>query len=166
MKKRPNNISLLVDDEHSASKKMAELFEYKSVLLKKIQEEVGSNNLMDLVFYLAENYHPEFAIPKKQGRKRVWSKELEVMLAIHADMYKKAGKKRSIDASLEYILESTMWGVFVRRSSSKAYSNGGLTALKEHYWNGKRSSSYDDEFDLMMKDTIGWSRKLKRMLSK
>ena len=92
--KKPDNLSLIDLLRYSAEDHLKydiSVAKYKEYILKSLVKEVGSSALFDIIFYLAEKYHPTLKVKHKRGAKTKWSEYLNAMIAVEVQSHRNAG---------------------------------------------------------------------------
>ena len=139
--------------------------EYKLKIFQKMAQEADTEQALDIIVYLYENHHKEFARPKKPGRKLKWTPEIQAMLAVYIETRKDKYPKRSIDKEIEELLKYKIWKNFAQKGVSTPLPTNGHTTFRENYKKGKGSKLFEKEMNLLNQDLNIWVERLIRNIS-
>ncbi len=168
--KKPDNLSLIDLLRYSAEDHLKydiSVAKYKEYILKSLVKEVGSSALFDIIFYLAEKYHPTLKVKHKRGAKTKWSEYLNAMIAVEVQSHRNAGLL--LKEAVWKVSKENRWTNLFKKTSDK-----GVQLINRAYKNGKKSKSYEIAFksyklskegDPLFKWDETASRMVKRALS-
>jgi hypothetical protein len=136
--KKPNNLSLADLLRFSAKDHQEHdiaVARYKEYVLRTLIEEVNSSEPFEIIFYLAEKYHPKLKLKHKRGAKTKWADYLNAMIAVEVQSHRDSG----------LLLKEAVWKVSKEnrwKSLFKKTSDKGIGLINKAYKNGKKLDTY------------------------
>ena len=138
MIKKPNDLSLADLLRFSAAdhrKRDIEVAKYEEFVLRTLIDEVGSPKPFDIIFHLAEKYHPKLKVKFKRGVKTKWGDYLNAMIAVEVQSYRDTGML--LKEAVWKVSKENRWKPLFRKASDK-----GIGLINKAYKSGKKSNSY------------------------
>lgn len=136
--KKPNNLTLVnilrfTADDHR--KHDEEVAKYQLYVLKRVCEEAQSKDLIEIIFYLTEKFHPTLKIRHKRGAKTKWAEFLNAMIAVEVQSNRDSGIL--LKEAIWKVAKENRWKALIKNTSDEGY---GL--INRAYKNGKKNKSY------------------------
>jgi len=104
--KRPKSPAPLASDEER-SKFEEDLYSYRHELLQKLQDESKSTDLLQIIFYLCDNYHPKYKLKEKKGAKTKWDSLLKATLFVDLEARKK--RHPLVKSAIYELINDPIW---------------------------------------------------------
>ena len=111
--KPPRKIGLLATQEE-LSEYQEDRAKYEIFVTNFIKSESGFFKDIDLLLFLAENYHPKLRMKKKVGAKTKWDDHLNTVIAVEIDSLKKICSTRK--KAIEQLIADPLWASLVKNS--------------------------------------------------
>lgn len=136
--KKPNSLTLAdllrftAEDRRNHDIKVAK---YREFVLASLIKEVGSSAPYEIIFHLAEKYHPTLKVKHKRGAKTKWGDYLNAMIAVEVQAHRDSGLL--LKEAIWKVSKENRWKALLKGASDK-----GLALINKAYKNGKKLDSY------------------------
>jgi hypothetical protein len=156
--KSPTLADYVRGNEEIINQKWQEIKDYKKEVFDVIAKELETDDAYELVIRLAEKYYEPFKINEKQGRKKKWTPQIEVMLAVLVELRKDDEKPSSVMDEIDWLLSLQSWNDFAQRGNKKDVD--GLEMFRKAYESGRKNSLFQYEMDSYKENPKKWLAKL------
>lgn len=149
-------------NEEVINQKWQAVSNYKKKLFDTVAKEFDTTDAEELVIFLTEKYHQDLRQNEKQGRKKKWTPQIEVMLAVLVELRKEDEKPPSAINEIEWLLSLSSWNDFAQRDNKKEVD--GLEMFRKRYESGKKNPFFQYEMDSYKQNPKEWLAKLAQVL--
>lgn len=141
-----------------------EVARYQLHILNTLSEEAQSKDAIEIIFYLAEKYHPDLKVRNKRGAKTKWSQYLNAMVAAEVEAHR--GQGISVKESVWKVAQEIRWRALVKNTKDKGYE-----LINKAYKSGKNNPSFklaQKEYELSKQGVklFNWDEAAKKMVEK
>ncbi len=126
-------------DEHNNKSK-----EYREFIINELAKESGCTDLVDMLFYVVENYHDKLRQRAKQGRMFKWTPNICSILAVEIKH-----RDGTVDEAIEKLLTHPTWKKLI------AKNDDGFESFKSNY---KKGRNFKKEFSFYEKLYLHYSK--------
>ena len=145
-------------NEEIINQKWKAVSDYRKKLFDTVSKEFDTTDAEELVILLTEKYHENLSQNEKQGRKKKWTPQIEVMLAVLVELRKDDEKPPSAIDEIEWLLSLQSWNDFAQRGNKKDVD--GLEMFRKRYESGKKNPLFQYEMDSYKENPKEWLAKL------
>lgn len=165
MIKKPDSPTLadyVRGNEEIINQKWQAVSDYRKKLFDTVAKEFDTTDAEELVILLTEKYHQDLHQNEKQGRKKKWTPQIEVMLAVLVELRKEDAKPSSAINEIEWLLSLQSWSDFAQKDNKKDVD--GLEMFRKRYESGKKNTLFQYEMDAYKENPKEWLTKLAQAL--